>query len=816
MELNDAILHALNGDAVLFVGAGFSYDATNLENEDFLMGDGLCKKLIEIGNLEKDDDLAYISERYIEEKGEDALIDVLKKQYLCKSYSDDHKTISNINWKRIYSTNYDNVIEKASLDNGKYRTPVVLSKKSKNIINKNDVVIHINGYIENLSTDTLYSEFKLTRDSYTNGNLRESDWAFLLEDDLTNSKCIIFVGYSLEYDLDIQKLLATCKNLKERCFFITHNPTRKTSHYMKKFGAIHDIALNGFAEKIRQAYKNYNPLDVKVNYTCFSEFDRNSFQLEKITDKDITQLLFNGTVNYNQLIKGDKEKYVIKRTCADNIVKQLQNKFDVIILHSDLGNGKTIFIEYLKNILSETGKVFSLKNTNRYLGNELETINKLEGEKYIFIENYNMFLESKEMKTVRLHSNNKVKYIMTARSYINDNFYLKLLDKFEFDDSKVGIYDLNKLNSEEIKLIIELIDEYHLWGENAGLSIKDKEKILTQKCKSEMKSILLELFKSEVIRNKLDILVNELNKSPEILEISLLSFINSSLNLNLELNSILLMLNKQSISARITRDKSINELFNIEDNQFKIKSPVVGFYILQNNDLTEEIVELLVNVMYNIDKNNYIDKYNEIMRLLISFSNLRIVLNKDSKNFSAYLISFYERIKNLEFNSKNPFFWLQYAIARMEIKDYKEAKIYLENAYQYANGIKKFDPYQLDSHKARLLLEQTIYFDNKEEAYSSFVEAHQLIYNNNNKPVHLHYPLRQAKCYYDYYKMFYPSFDDSQKGIFLFCCKQIKDKIDEYNKALEKISRDRNYEIIQLDKNINTIMREISDATVNE
>lgn len=815
MELNDAILHTLNGDAILFVGAGFSYGAKNLENEDFLMGNGLCKKLIKIGKLEEDDDLAYISERFIEEYDEDTLIDVLKKQYLCKSYSEDHKTISNINWKRIYSTNYDNVIEKASLDNGKYRLPVVLSKNSRNIINKNDVVIHINGYIENLSTDSLYSEFKLTRDSYTNENLRESDWAFLLEDDLDNAKCIIFVGYSLEYDIDIQKLLATSKNLKDRCFFITHNPTRKTSHYMKKFGAICDIALSGFAEKIRQAFENYDPLDVNVDYTCFSEFDRSNLQVEKITDKDITKLLFNGIVNQNKLLKSDKEKYIIKRTCANNIVKQIQTKFDVIILHSDLGNGKTILIDYLKIVLSQTGKVFTFKNINRYLGNEIETINRLEGEKYIFIENYNMFLESKEMKTVMLHSNNKVKYIMTARSYINDNFYLKLLDKFKFDDCKVGIYDLNKLTDEEIKLIIELIDEYHLWGANAGLSIKEKEKILTEKCKSEMKSILLELFKSEVIRGKLNTLMSELNKNSEIMEISLLSFINSSLNLNLELNNILLMLNKQSVSARITKDNGINELFSLEDNQFKIKSPVVGYYILQNNDLTEEIVELLVNVMYNLDKSNYIDKYNEIMRLLISFSNLRIVLNKNSKNFSAYLISFYERIKNLEFNSRNPFFWLQYAIARMEIKDYREAKIYLENAYQYANGIKKFDTYQLDSHKARLLLEQTLYFNNKEEAYSSFIEAHQLIYNNNNKPVHLHYPLRQAKYYYDYYKIFYPGFDDSQKGIFLFCCKQIKDKIDEYNKALQKIGRDRSYEIIGLDKNINNIMREIS-VTINE
>lgn len=812
MELNDAIIHALNGDAVLFVGAGFSYGARNLKNEKFLMANGLCKEMIRIGNLEEDDDLAYISERFIEEHGEDALIDLLKNQYLCRSYSEDHKTISNVNWKRIYSTNYDNIIEKASLDNGRYRTSIMLNKNSKDIINKNDVVIHINGYIENLSKSSLYSEFKLTRESYTNGDLRESDWAFLLENDLANSKCIIFVGYSLEYDLDIQKLLASCEDLKKRCFFITHEPSNKTKHYMNKFGQINDIALSGFSEKVRQACIDYNPLDIKEDYTCFSEFNREDFNLDKITDKDITELLFNGTINYKHLLRKNKGKYIIERSCTNTVIKQLQNKFDVIIVHSDLGNGKTIFIDYLKNILSEKGKTFTLKTVNRYLSNELEMINRLDGEKYIFIENYNMFLKLNEMQSIMLHSNNKVKYIFTARSYINDNFYVKLIDNFKFDESKVGIYDLNKLTNEEISSIIELIDEYHLWGENAGLGIKAKEKILTLECKSEMKSILLELFKSEVIKSKLNILMNELKVNSEIREIVLVSFINSTINLNLELNNILLMLNRQAISARITKDNIINELFNLENNQFKIKSPIVGLYILQNNYLPEEIVEVLVNIMYNLDKNIYIDKYKEIMRLLISFSNLRLVLNNNSKGFSKYLISFYERVKNLEFNDKNPFFWLQYAIARMEIKDYKEAKIYLENAYQYTKGIKKFDTYQLDSHKARLLLEESINYNNKDESYSNFIEAHNLIYNNNNKAVHLHYPLRQAKYYYDYYRLFYSNFDETQKAIFLFCNKQIKDKINEYNIALCKIGRARSYEIIKLEKNISYIISDIGKS----
>jgi hypothetical protein len=38
MKLNTGVEHALNGNAILFVGSGFSKGATNRQNDDFLTG----------------------------------------------------------------------------------------------------------------------------------------------------------------------------------------------------------------------------------------------------------------------------------------------------------------------------------------------------------------------------------------------------------------------------------------------------------------------------------------------------------------------------------------------------------------------------------------------------------------------------------------------------------------------------------------------------------------------------------------------------------------------------------------------------------
>lgn len=70
-----------------------------------------------------------------------------------------------IQWKRIYTTNYDSVIETAATDNSKKWTPIVLSKEISNA-DINSACIHLNGHIDYLDRNTLNNEFRLIDKSY--------------------------------------------------------------------------------------------------------------------------------------------------------------------------------------------------------------------------------------------------------------------------------------------------------------------------------------------------------------------------------------------------------------------------------------------------------------------------------------------------------------------------------------------------------------------------------------------------------------------------------------------------------------------------
>lgn len=113
MELNTAIRHALDGNAILFLGAGFSIGGTNKIGETLPTASKLSFQMCDELGIERSDDLALISERFIDDpmvgRGIDALISFLKLRLICTTSTPVQDTIIGLPWLRIYTTNYDNI-----------------------------------------------------------------------------------------------------------------------------------------------------------------------------------------------------------------------------------------------------------------------------------------------------------------------------------------------------------------------------------------------------------------------------------------------------------------------------------------------------------------------------------------------------------------------------------------------------------------------------------------------------------------------------------------------------------------------------------
>ena len=809
---------ALDGNAILFLGAGFSVGATNISNSAFPIADGLCRELIKEGNIDVDgeskkdlEDLGYISTRYLDEGNtERDLINILKKNYSCLAVGEEHKIVAGINWKRIYTTNYDDVMEFSSRSIGILREPVIVTKHIAEVFNQKNAVIHVNGYIGDVTESSIYSTFKLTEQSYLKRTIPDSEWAIALHNDIVNAKSVIFIGYSLGYDLELQQIFSETQSLKDKCIFVTFNPGKRALYTMKKFGEVYDKGLLEFSKDIMAINKNYDRTQREYEFFCLGEHKKYDGIVGNVASDSVIELLVNGIIDDNIMATNYKNNYVVERECVSSAEYFLRQKGKVVVFHSDLANGKTVAMKQLEERLKQIGQVYYLDRLETQLSDDLSHIASEKGLHFIFCENYNQMVDSPAWKIISTYNFTNIKYVFTARSYINDNFYGRIVKELKLDENSLAMYDLNHLTQTEIQQFIVYLNQYNLWGKKASLKENKKHYFLNKKCNAEIRNMLLEIYNSSHVVGKINEILQIIFKNEECKNILLMSFICYVMAIDISYDDIETILGFRLNPLYFEKYKEIKELVLLDDNNIKFKSSSIAYHVIANNNFNNDILEIVCKMVNVLSKHTYLSKNVSILKLIISFSNLRMIFNRKDKEISKIYIEFFENARKTQYYSENPFFWIQYSLAVMEIHNYDAAEIYLENASSFSKERYSEDSYQVESLRARLLLEKTMYNMDKDNAFENFEKAHKLICSN--KTPERHYPYRQVSQYVQYYKKFYKFFSDNEKVAFMFMCTEINKKMNEYiscSNKYERNNRNKNKEISNIISRLEKIINEM-------
>ena len=114
---------------------------------------------------------------------------------------------------------------------------------------------------------------------------------------------------------------------------------------------------------------------------------------------------------------------------------------------------------------------------------------------------------------------------------------------------------------------------------------------------------------------------------------------------------------------------------------------------------------------------------------------------------------YYDSIKNCRWCKRNPHFWLQYAIAMLDKKDYPEAELYFQNAYSYLRETDDFNKIQIDNHYTCYLLENAI--NNQDGKYwESFKSTHDILTDSKYLKDKKYYPYKVGKLYEPFYRKY--------------------------------------------------------------
>lgn len=789
MELKEAINKIFEKNCLLFLGAGFSQGAINVLEKEMPTARILSDQLDELSGGQNEGNLEEAAEQYIEEIGEYQLVPLLHKTYTAKEVTNGQKTISDCCWSRIYTTNYDNIIEFASSRKGVAMTPVTLSSRVKEYKDKKSVVVHLNGSIANLKPSALTEEFKLSASSYNTQSFLNSEWVTLFRYDIQDADAIFFIGCSLQYDLDIKRIMREETTIKEKCFFIMADGEQES--YVRKasrFGQVAPIGLEQFAAKIESQKRSFIPTAIKQSprYLCFNNV-KLSKRRPSLVDTDIHSLYYKGDqsleiIQYS-LSSPTDFYYYIKRTelehVTDTIIKNGQNN---ILIHSDLGNGKTLFLDGLSIRLCEQGyTVFIFKHYMASLHREIEQICQIKDNKIaIILENYS---GNREIITeLALHRTDQL-LIVSERTVSNDMAYDWLVNKIGADFYSV---DLNVLDTHERKSIINVFNQYGLWSFLSASDDFDKNEFIIKECKNNFRGILLGLLRSPNILQRFSTIISTIKQKKDFYEALVLILASKLFELNIDIEMLSTALDDTILgNLNFRRNEVVRELINFENNEIKVKSSVLAEVLLSEIIETEIIKEVLVRTFKNFDKHRHSPEFKRVLRALLSFINLKRVLNQKSSNkYQEVMVSFFEDIRNCTFCKKNPHYWLQYAILKLDEHDFIVADTFFNNAYSFASKHEDFDTYQIDNHYARYLLINALEVTNDPQFMQIFKKAHEILIEPSHQKDTKYYPFKVAQNYLPFYQKYEKQMKKADKELFFNACKTMLDMIDRFVQSM--------------------------------
>lgn len=770
MKIENAINAALSGQAILFAGSGFSHGAKNIFNKPFPVGNGLRDTIADGCGASKDRPLATVAQFYTLNQGEDKLIELLKKEFSVLHTESWHQTVLSIPWKRIYTTNYDSVIEIAARKNGIALTTIVPSMRieSNSIDN---ICVHLNGHIDFLNRDTINSEFKLMDTSYSCESLEGGEWFELFKSDLQIANAIIVIGYSMQFDLDIKRLLSSPK-IKDKVIFISApNPNPIDEALLKQYGSCEFIGIEGFANAVSTQKGTFAPPVTTHRFTNFIYEYKQQLKPESISFPQISSFYCKGEFIRSLMQKKHGEyQYVIMRMAVDAVLRDYPNK-EVFLALSDLGNGKTMFCELIRNELREHEvDVFIFNKANQNLSTEAEQISSIRNRRcVVIIDNYKNKLDV--LSAFKYLDKRNITFILTARKSLNPSYHT-LTSSLGVQQSDIRPIYLDVLHSQDVRSLRSVIQTNKLYFK--VLTESDSiEEYIQEHCHSHFADFLLDAYQSSDIEQRIIEAWNNFSgSSMQIQHLAVLALMKSVMGIDFNFTEMLNLLKIDFVLLTAKDNIFIREFFNLDDDDVTVKSSVVARELLRSVIGIKNLIEtmkVVIEAANQIYKSNKV--YLELLKNLVSHSHFRM-FPRTFENANA-VIDFYDNLRNLSFCQNNTFYWEQFAVASIDICDFSTAYQCIENAFAIAKKIPGFVPFHIENIKANCLIENLLfdasqgYPPSPDDAIETLVDAHECLIRHLRHPDNnVSYTFSTAVKYAKIYELYKNDFDSRGKSIF--------------------------------------------------
>ena len=782
MTIQEGVDAVFGGEALLFVGAGFSHSAKNRSGKLLPDGQKLAQHLLSKCGLSEQADLTLASQYFQDKFGSPALIKEVKDLFTVAEVQPSHLTVCSVPWKRIYTTNYDNVVETGYATHKKKLLSLTSKDSPYSIPKQGPFCLHINGYAITADDRSLSSDLKLTSTSYYTQSFQESPWCDYFKSDIRLASAVFFVGYSLA-DLDITRILFEYGDLAGKCFFITSENTRETSRsVLSKFGSVQSIGLDAFAQIVEERSglpRPPKPSEPKL--ICFDKVTLGE-DLLAVTTQDVFDLLLFGRRNIDlikqSLFDDQSTQYFIPRHQVEQVVERISTAATKnIVVHSGMANGKTLFLDGVAiRLIEQTFQVYRLVDVTKSIEAEIDWICGRGGKVAVIIENYVNYVHV--LTQFQLRRQEGLVLLLSLRSSLNDIHADRISGTLQ--DAHVTEISVDQLNDGEIDSLVHLTNAYGFWGKRAGMNEYQKRAFLSADCQKEFQPYLLSIIESPDVHARVEALYAELSLLPKYEPIIQLILIVEVIGIATTVDNLSEIIDTGDLnSVEFRRLAIVREFLDFERGNLKARSSLLAKYLLHHFGSTEAIVDLLIRCV-RVSDEHYSSEitgpyrsnfFHSLKKSVLQYRMLDTLLPDHRKREG--IIRFYESVRNYGKLFKNIQYWLQNAIARMSFKEYEIAKKHFDTAYALAEENPTYNTAYLDNAYARWLMESKLAGSDDKGSFDRFREAHGIVRPQANSIDGFHYPFRVAGLYLPMYERFFSKWKPEEKNMFVEACKDL-------------------------------------------
>lgn len=541
----------VRGEAVLFLGAGASYNCNNRQGERIgFSGNDLLEKICDefLGGVKADFNLDFAASMAIRKAGRQKLDFFLKSIVENFEPTKEHELITSFKWRSIYTTNYDQAIERGYSDNRdtakqKLERIVCDNDPLQNALNTSELLplIKIHGCISRLNDTSL--PLIISSTDYRNHLENRSGLFQTLKEELS-SNLVIFYGYGLS-DYNIIGLLDDIErdgiHRPRHIWLDPYMDGLKQEFWSSKNLECRKSSLTDFLEEIpKNISTNQGLVSIIKNNSRISKLipshNNPSVALELYLkeqliflsiDKDIqieidsykNELFYRGSsTGFGWVGKGLDFSRTLYETIFEKVFidSEVDNKLiNFYLVDGYAGSGKTVVLKRIAwdGCNSIDKPCFYLQDSAQ-LNIELiiETIELIQEPVYFFVDNIlNYQSEINQIFDYCNKNKRKVFVIGSARTneWNNSNNTLNKINPF--------VFSIRDLDNKEIKSLINKLKEFKSEGKLTQLSDREKFSFIKEVSKKQLLVTLLEATNygkdfSEIIKDEYEGIYNRAAK----------------------------------------------------------------------------------------------------------------------------------------------------------------------------------------------------------------------------------------------------------------------------------------------------------------